>query len=653
MHRRIETLGCFAVLWMLVAGGPARADQLRAFGRIECVPSQGVQFCQGSAPVSGPCPAYPVPCATEIYDPLVPDTRVPSWDGTPLDVNVTLPLHASGDLPLIILIHGFASVKVGLDTSYADPWTWSGSREWALRGYAVLSYSSRGQGNSCGWPASRVNTAACDHGYQHLNDLRYEVRDTQYLAGLLADQGIVNPQKIGVTGGSWGGGESVDLATLRNRTMLPDGQLVPWVSPQRHVPMQIAAAAPIAAWSDLALAAAPNGHDLDYTLTPPDEDTATPGILKLSVLDSLYAVLALDSYFPPPGVDPPVTAWVAMINAPWPAASDGNPAFASAAKSIGEYHGASLVPDNEAPAPTLYANGWNDDIFTVTQELNWVNRELSAHPRAQISMLLGDWGHQRSQNKPADTARLHAAIVTWFSHYLLGTKTPALRGVEALTTTCPASGPSGGPYFAPSWPAIHPGEVRYAGSGTQTVNSLAGSALEDAALDPIAGPGACASPSDRTVAGTATYDFPVTGRGFTMIGSPTVIADLQPSGRAPYPSIAAHLFVIRPGGSTEELLARQTYRAAASGLQVFQLYPQAYTFAPGDIVKLELAGQDAPYSEPDLNVGTITVSDLQLRLPVVEQPNCTTILGPAAPVVPAGEKLAPGVRRRPHDVCPR
>ena len=48
-------------------------------------------------------------------------------------------------------------------------------------------------------------------------DDRYEVRDAQFLLVELADEGLVKPNKIGVTGASYGGGISIALAALRNR----------------------------------------------------------------------------------------------------------------------------------------------------------------------------------------------------------------------------------------------------------------------------------------------------------------------------------------------------------------------------------------------------------------------------------------------------
>ena len=62
-------------------------------------------------------------------------------------------------------------------------------------------------------------------------DDRYEIRDAQFFAGELADEGLVDGQRVGAIGGSYGGGLSLQLATLKDRVMMPDGSLVPWTSP--------------------------------------------------------------------------------------------------------------------------------------------------------------------------------------------------------------------------------------------------------------------------------------------------------------------------------------------------------------------------------------------------------------------------------------
>jgi hypothetical protein len=73
-----------------------------------------------------------------------------------------------------------------------------------LRGAHILG---RGFGDSCGSVASRAaDPGGCAKGWVHLDDVRFEARDIQQLAWVLADEGIVDPQRIGVTGISYGGG---------------------------------------------------------------------------------------------------------------------------------------------------------------------------------------------------------------------------------------------------------------------------------------------------------------------------------------------------------------------------------------------------------------------------------------------------------------
>ena len=189
-----------------------------------------------------------------------------TWDGaTKIDLNVVLPPQPSGSedgpYPLIGLFHGWGGSKIGLADARV--------RQWAEAGYAVFSMSDRGWGNSCGGSdPDRLNPLACGQGYNHLMDDRYEVRDAQYLISVLADEGVAQPQKIGATGVSYGGGMSMALAALRDRMMLPDGSLVPWKSPGGKE-MELAAAAPQWPWTDLAYSLMPNGRTLDYVADAP------------------------------------------------------------------------------------------------------------------------------------------------------------------------------------------------------------------------------------------------------------------------------------------------------------------------------------------------------------------------------------------------
>ena len=88
--------------------------------------------------------------------------RVPTFDGVPIDANVTLPATRSRNLPLVIQLHGWAGSKSGLGSS----------KEWAEDGYAVLNYSARGFGDSCGSLASRTaDPSGCARGWVHLAGL--------------------------------------------------------------------------------------------------------------------------------------------------------------------------------------------------------------------------------------------------------------------------------------------------------------------------------------------------------------------------------------------------------------------------------------------------------------------------------------------------
>ncbi len=103
-------------------------------------------------------------------------------------------------------------------------------------------------------------------------------------------EGLIDPQEIGVTGGSYGGGISMALAALKNRKMIPagDGTLIPWVS-DGGKPMRIAAAQPDIPWTDLAYSLQPNGHTLDYVVDSPYMQRGRIGVMKQSFVSGLYA----------------------------------------------------------------------------------------------------------------------------------------------------------------------------------------------------------------------------------------------------------------------------------------------------------------------------------------------------------------------------
>lgn len=555
------------------------------------------------------------------------DLRLKSWDGTPLEVYVILPpaptSGTDGDYPLIVQNHGWGGSAGGPgDKEFYGPT----ADQWASRGYAVLQLTARGFGDSCGKATSTAGQLACGStGYIRLDDERYEARDVQNAVGLLVDAGIADPAKIGTTGESYGGGISLELATLKDRVMYPDGSLHPWTSP-KGTPLQIAAAAPVIPWSDLVYSLVPNGHTLDYQTTSPTADLSILGVPKDSFISGLYALGEESGTYAPPGVNPQadLTSWFADVQQGDPPNSQDSYLI----DQIARYHSAYYLLDGaygaakEAPPPLLIANGFTDDLFPVDEALRYYNLEHSLYPSDPISLIDGDFGHMRAQNKAGDESLLSSRIQGFFDYYLKGQGTQPASNFTALTETCPASQPSGGPFTASTWAGLHPGEVDFSSSGTQSLLSSGGDPSVAKAFDPVAGGGACATAPASDESGVATYRLPAaTGSGYTLLGSPTVIANLTATGS--YPQIDARLLDVDPTTNTETLVARGLYRLDPSdpnGVQVFQLHPGAWHFAAGHIPKLELLGEDPPYGRPNNEPFSIAVSDLELRLPVHEAP---------------------------------
>src|SRR5437764_13244603 len=108
--------------------------------------------------------------------------RVPTWDGVPIDVDVTLPDSGDNPYPTITMIHGLGQSKTAFEATDDNGTAASGAPApqryhynnvfYAHHGYAVVNITERGYGNSCGKPESRTSPG-CDRGWQHLDDQAY------------------------------------------------------------------------------------------------------------------------------------------------------------------------------------------------------------------------------------------------------------------------------------------------------------------------------------------------------------------------------------------------------------------------------------------------------------------------------------------------
>jgi predicted acyl esterase len=584
------TLALVLATLLLVPAAGASAAAPDPFGH-PCTAENGIRFCP----------------ATTLAQ------RVPSWDGTPIDIDVSLPPTGNGPFPTIVMLHGVGSTKTMFESTTPEgsgPIFWHANNDYyAQQGYAVVNYSMRGWGNSCGTILSRALTPACDKGWIHLDDERFDTRDLQYLVGLLVDQGVSKPSAIGVTGISLGGGGTVNAAFANGSVRQPDGSFKPWRSPH-GTPLKIAAAWPRWQWSDLADSLVPNGRFLDDQTSTIGLGATPPGLMKQSFVTGLYATSLLDAYVSPPGVDPSadLVDWYRKLN-------KGEP-YGASIKAIEAqlrtYHSAVGLYGRKA-APLLVNDGFTDDLFPAPQGLRTYNQLTQRSPRSTVQLQLGDLGHGRAQNKTLVNHTFADQATTFFAHYLQGQgSTPTSGKVTVVPQTCPSTAPDGTPITAATWAAIHPGTFTVAqppvvhhhhhhrhpaftGSVAQPPQRITSTGGIDATATALNIPQnlgqTCQKFPTTKASGTAVYTRKVTN-GFTMVGSPEITATFDATGA--YPQVDARLWDVAPGG-TQTIVSRAPYRVSGGSPQKidFQLWGNAYTFAAGHTVKVELLGQDA------------------------------------------------------------
>jgi hypothetical protein len=581
-----------------------------------------------------------------------PRSTAETFDGLPIDVNVAFPADDAvgndGDYPLIMIFHGYGGSKIGF-----------GDFERFLdRGYAVFSMTDRGFHQSCGTQDARDDSLIdtlpgdCTDGHIRLMDTRYEVRDAQYFAGLLADEERILPTKIGAVGGSYGGGMSMSLASLKNRTMLPDGSYTAWTSPGDGDAMSIAAAVPNVPWTDLVYSLVPNGGTLDYAADSPYDGRF--GVMKQSLTEGLYATgNVVGQYDSTPPIDPDadLNGWINRLRAGEP--YDGDPLVADVIDELTSHHSSYYIDDSVPPAPMLISNGFTDDLFPADEALRYYHRTRDTHPGTPLALYFGNFGHPRAcgggcgAKFATDTALLEARNIAWLDHYIRGVGPTPFQGVEAQPLTCPNTTPSGFPVNAPNWALLAPGEVRFSSNAAQTLTPGAGSTAIGTTFDPAnSGNNPCRTAPAADQEGVASYRLPAVKSAYTTMGASTVIADVTAVNANS--TVVARLLDVAPDG-TETLVNRGAIRPPqGTSRQVFQLHANGWEFAQGHVPKLELLPRDiggnilASYSRASNDQGVVTISNLSLRLPVLQKAGAQKgyIKAPAAKVLPAGRSLA-------------
>ena len=556
--------------------------------------------------------------------------QVATFDGVPLDVHLTVPQGPVLPRPLIVMLHGWGgdwsaweSATIASPSPNINGYN---NVAFAVRGYAVLTYTSRGFHRSCG--AGAAPTPACARGWTHLADRRYEIRDTKFLASLLVDAGVAIPDRIGVTGASYGGGQAWLLALEADRVTVADPAdpervtLEPWRSPL-GTPLHLAAAVPEYGWSDLVNSLLPNGRAADGT-TVRDGNRLNPiGIEKQSYVGGLYFLGSLGGAYAPIGADPTanLTGWLGAFDQGEP--YDTNPVATAAIQQLATwkspYYQKALITRDVAEhteVPVLDIHGWTDALFPAVESASLVQLLKATDRSWPVSLMLADVGHPNAQNKVGDWAFLNAAANRFLDQHLLGRRDRVSPTLTVRVTTCDAS--VGRVYAGATWRRLAPRRRTFRATGKMqetraTPPELPGGASADALFFG----GRCirvASGDSSATAQHAVWDFPVTGT-IVMLGTPRLTVRATVSGADV--EINARLWDRAPDGS-RVLVTRGMYRLTGGSRTrrfVIPLGGNAWRFRRGDTIELEVLQNDAGYLRADNLPSSILYRTVHLQVP--------------------------------------
>lgn len=567
---------------------------------------------------------------------------VPSFDGLPLDVDVTVPACESepcGPRPLVAFFHGWALDKKnweadtvqGHDTVH-ERWN---NVAFAARGYVALNYSIRGWHGSCGpdraksrlLPDTMPKECTSREYWVHVADPRWEIRDAQHLIGALVDSGLVDPARIGVTGGSYGGAHAWRLALTGDRMIDVHGAEVPWVS-RSGVPLRVAVAAPFYTWANLGGALLPNGR------TP--KDPAVPwnarepvGVPLGSYLRGFFAggPGMANAFYAPPLRDPSsdFTSWFVRFAAGAPFLDDKrlDPVLTRALDELDKR--SPVFAEPHGTVPIFQVQGTTDPLFPVEHATVMRDKLRARNGAYPIVTFFGDVGHQNAQNAASAWKDIHDAGITFFDHYLKDGPPPAQSDVNLITTVC-LPGQTAQTFRGASLADLAKGTRVFASEAPRTTTHLSG-ALSGVGVDPLLHEGCLhvrtsAERARLPVGEGSAWTFPVKD-GLTLVGAPLVSFKAVVMGADA--TLVARLFDVH--GDEETLITRGVYRVVVGAHVVAKRAQEDVSFAlgangwqvqPGHALRLEIVGNGAPELEASTLPFRATMEKVKLTLPTAQ-----------------------------------
>ena len=599
---RMNRLGLLSAIFVLVA---CQSDQTGPSQRIT-IPSRAVsdegppsQYPFGAdtyrpGQFTG-APIPPLTCQPGATTGATYDGFLVAADGTSLDARLQVPA-GTGPFPLVTLIHGYAGSK-------------GSSGDIAAKllgdGYAVLRYSTRGFGDSWG----QVNLA----------DLNLEIADLRTMIGRVIDDANCNldPQKVAVTGASYGGGHSW-LALVQPTFPTPSGTKT----------VQIVAVAPIAPWTDLFYSLLPNGR--------PNASIDGFGGLKLSFVNGLYASgIREDPARAYPNYPDYFMAWHAWINTTEPNSLD--PVWLQIRDGIAGYRSIywqqafwnSAVHNR---IPVFQVQGFTDDLFPLPEAKRMLLALNSVESNYPITSYFGDIGHPRASNKTAEVDYILDLIRPWLAAYLKGGTPPAPKIYAALTKPRSAAFSPSDVLVLDNWdqlstsvatkqwteptePLVNP--VTFAQSGITWDPFVMEGAEELKPYTEIPPEPARASGS---LAAYKVKAKQLSGGGdLTIAGQPTVTLDAVVVGHR----VQLNVRLIEESTTADYLITRGTYTIdAGTGVDighrtiVIPTYGNYWRVPANNKIRVEISNVDSPYLTPSREPSTTIISSVRLDVPV-------------------------------------
>ena len=367
-----------------------------------------------------------------------------------------------------------------------------------------------------------------------------------------------SPSALGVTGISYGGGQSIELAYLKNRIRLPDGEFAPWTSPERgeawKSPRPSRAGRGLT-WSNALL---PNGRFLDSEIAPPGQSREPIGVEIQSYVTGLYALGQAERLHRARRAltrKPNSTKWYALTNAGEPYTLEVE----------GDRQPALHLPPGLRTARQTCADAARERLDRRPVPARTVAARLQRGPCPEglRGAEVGDLGHSRGSNKENTDHAFNEEAARFFEAKLKHTGTaPASGSVTAYTQTCPVTAPGARPVHVASELAEAPpphGHLRLLRAAEPDLRRRQPAIAAE--LDPILlgeepeSAGACTTVKAETEPDTANYTM--VSKGFTLMGMPTVTATIKTLG--PFGELASRLWDVLPDGE-QRLVSRGVYR---------------------------------------------------------------------------------------------